>query len=388
MCLALSVAIGVLLIPSFARADTIIVEHNGGRNPSEVTIMLQTEIEASQLATAFVGVTIKAGATATCAANYAQDLESPASYEVMTNEEVDGKIKPDEDSGVGPNATVPGGPWSLCGWVQPEGNTSTAVPSATYGPARFTVGGLTGTSSITAPTTVLTGDAVIANVQYSAQEMLGEIHGLMTASLYVTAYSGSDGCASPSGTAQHSLINTETQQGSVGITGNQSGSAQFGAMLPPGVYSLCAEMQQSLLSDNTPGIRPQTFATSAVTTTVLGLPSPPPSTPSALVSPHATVPKPHGCTTVRDNGLSAALNERESSCEIAHGVVVKLLRKVGRPDEGDIRRKTIVRVPANGGDFVCHIQGITASRYTATCDRGHAVIVAKVILNETKERRK
>lgn len=372
----------VWLLPSFAWGDSITLEANPVASPeifpgpSRVELFYHIETEP----TAFVGISIKAGATAVCAVNYSQDLQSQGTFNVNTNERPDGKLLADDlEGGVGEIATVPGGGWSLCGWVQPEGNTSMAIPSAAAGPVRFTVAGPGGATMLSVPPTVPAGGALQVTVQYDTQEIAGEYLGTTTSSLYVTASPGTVACLPPESASPRFLDVAGTQDNSVPVVENQPGTATFETTVPAGTYSVCTYMFQTFPLDNTPGILPQAFATSAATTTVLAS-SPTPPSPSVLtttVAAHNTQ-KQRVCTTVRSADAVALVTETGSSCAVARMIVQGVIRKTVDTSRHSRISKTGVRVPAPGGSFVCHTRDLMASRYNIECDRGHAVVDAKV----------
>jgi hypothetical protein len=240
---------------------------------------------------------------------------------------------------------VSGGSWTLCGWVQPEGNTPTAIPSVVSGPVKFTVGGPMGTTSLSVPSTISAGEAVTATVQYETQELAGKIPGTTTSSLYVSASRGSAGCASPGTSFQQLLVNVTTQQVLVSVVAGQPGTATFGATLTPGVYSLCAYMHQTFpFFDNTPEIRVPDFGTSSAITTVL---TPSPTTSPSITSSPAVRSEPRrSCTTVRGTDMVAVVTETGSSCEVARKIVLKLIRKIDAMGAHSSRSDRIMKVQA------------------------------------------
>lgn len=370
------VSIYVSLFAASANADSIVVEHRAGDEPSQVEIMLQSKIEASELATTFVGVTIKAGTTATCAANYAQDLETPGSYMVLTNTGLHGEIEPSRDGGVGLRATVPGGAWSLCGWVQPTGNTTAAIPSAVSGPSQFTIGGPTGTTSLAIPTNPAAGAPLALTVQYATQELVGEIPGVDTASLYVFESPGASGCSS---STSRPFYVSATGQAGLPVAGAQTGTATFSGTLAAGTYSICAYMLQSFVSDNMPGILPQAFARSTAVATVTAVSSrSSQDTPAKHVATPLAATVSHRCATVRDASLVAAVTERRAGCHVARTVVLKLVHRLGDIDARGSRTGSTIKVAMAGGSFACGIQDSTKSRYSVVCARGRELIDAKV----------
>jgi hypothetical protein len=382
--------LGVFAFPSSVWADSITIEAHPATFPESLAgpSRVDFSFHVAREAAAFAGVTIKAGATATCAVNYAQELLSPGSSTVATDEQSNGELTSNLDGGTGEIATVPGGSWTLCGWVQPEGNTSTAVPSAVSDPMKFTVGGPVGTTSLSVLSTVPAGGALTATVQYATQELSGEMPGTTTASLYISASRGSAGCASPETSFQQLLVDVETQQVSVPVVAGQPGTATFGVTLPLGAYSLCAYMLQTFpFVDNTPEIRVPAFGTSAVTTTVLAAPQ----TASPLITSSPGVRSEsmrRSCTTVRGTDMVAVVTETGSSCAVAHKIVLKLIRKIGAMGAHSSRSDRIVKVTASGDSFVCHVRDPMAAQYSAACDRGHAVVNAKVTSHEMIGRRK
>ena len=86
--------------------------------------------------------------------------------------------------------------------------------------------------------------------------------------------------------------------------------------------------------------------------------------------------------------MVAVVTETGSSCEVARKIVLKLIRKIGATGVHGSRSNPVVKVTESGGSFVCHIRDATASWYSAACDRGHAVVDAKVSSHETEQRRK
>jgi hypothetical protein len=388
-CLVLIGCVGALVFPASVWADSITIEAHPATfpaslaGPSHVDLAFHVERDA----TAFAGVTVKAGATAACAASYAQELQSPGSFSVATDEQPSGELTSNLDGGTGEIATVPGGSWTLCGWVQPEGNTSTAIPSVVSGPVRFTVGGPMGATSLSLPSTVSAGGALTATVQYASQELAGEIPGTTTSSLYVSASRGSAGCASPEASFQQTLVDVESQQDPAPVVAGQSGTAMFQASLPPGVYSLCAYMRQTFpFVDNTPEIQVPDFGTSSATTTVL-TPSPTTSL-SVTSSPAVRGESRRSCTTVQGTDLVAVVTETGSSCKVARKIVLKLIREINVRGAHSARSDRVIKVVVAGDSFVCHVRDATGSRYSAACDRGHAVVYAKVTSHGTVVRRK
>jgi hypothetical protein len=382
-------SLGALVFPASVWADSITIEAHPATfpeplaGPSHVEFAFHVERGAAD----FAGVTIQVGATATCAANYAQDLQSPGSLTLATDEQPNGQMTSNLDGGTGEIATVPGGSWTLCGWVQPEGNTSTAVPSAVSSPAKFIVGGPIGTTSLGVPSTVSAGGALTATVQYATQELAGEIPGTTTSSLYVSASRGSAGCASPGTSFQQPLVDVESQQVPAPVVAGQPGTATFQATLPPGVYSLCAYMRQSFpFVDNTPEILVPAFGTSSATTTVL-TPSPTPSPSVTSSSEDRSEPMRRSCTTVRGTDMVAVVTESGSSCQVARKIVLKLIGKINMPGARISRSDWVVKVAASGDGFVCHVRDAMGSRYSAACDRVHAVVDAQVTSHKTISRR-
>jgi len=382
--------LGVFVFPASVCADSITIEDHPATFPESLAgpSHVDFSFQVARGATTFAGVTIKAGETAACASNYAQELQSPGSFSVATDEQPNGELTSNLDGGTGEIATVPGGSWTLCGWVQPEGNISTAVPSAMSGPVKFMVGGSIGTTSLSVPSTVSAGGALTATVQYATQELAGEIPGTTTASLYVSASRGSAGCASPATSFQQLLADVETQQVPASVIADQPGTVTFGATLPPGVYSLCAYMLQTFpFFDNTPEIRVPAFGTSTATTTVLV--ASPTGSPSITSSPEVrSESMRRSCTTVRGTDIVAVITETGSNCQVAHKIVLKLIRKIDVTGAHSARSDRVMKVVVAGDSFVCHVRDSTGSQYNATCDRGHAVVYAKVTSHETIGRRK
>jgi hypothetical protein len=246
----------VLGVPSLAHADSVVVTPEpipGGPEQGGALLLLRAEAPTP----AFVAETIKQGADAGCGANYATDLTTPGSITLSTT------------PGAGVNARIlPTGAWTLCGWVEREGNTPMAVPSAVAGPVHFTMSGPAGTVVLSAPAVAVAGDLGVV-VQYATHEVPGQFLGQMNAELSIVATSTAEACPT---TEVLGLGGIAAMSVRAGESGSLTVMGDTGT-LRPGTYELCAYLTQALgarLAD-----MPLTpFAMASAVTTVVAHASP------------------------------------------------------------------------------------------------------------------
>jgi hypothetical protein len=217
---------------------------------------------------AFVGSVLNAGGLSSCPSDYAADQPKWQSWDLEGSfQEV-----PEGASGIGTGVEtlLPGGTWTLCGWVQPEGEGAGVVATATAGPVVFTVGGPEGTTNIPATPVFGQEQAVTVQVAYDLTQSAGQIPGVAQAALYLSAdctpgsaYSGRwltpDHLAPPEFAAV--------------ISAPSSGTELFTGHLAPGTHTLCAWLVQDLPQPtNLPNLAPGSFGLSAGSLTVLAQP--------------------------------------------------------------------------------------------------------------------
>ena len=252
-----------------ARVDSIEVSAAAGvKGPSSVS--LRTGVTLAERA--FVGSVLSEGRLASCAPDYAAGDAAPRSFVLGGGfqELAAGALA----SITGLETLVPGGTWTVCGWVQPGGEGAGVSPSATAGPVVFTVGGPGGSTSMPAPTTFGQEQPVTVQVAYTLTQSAGQIPGVALAALHLTADSTAGNCWDGTWLTPDQVGLPTT---AAVLTAPSSGTELFTGHLAPGTHTLCAWFVQDLPQPFgfaiLPNLVAQSFGASTQSLTVLPRPA-------------------------------------------------------------------------------------------------------------------
>lgn len=257
-----------------ASADTIRLGPPRAGSTHSLEIELWKEVDLGE--PAFVGVVLLRGTAGSCPANYTLALSEPWALSVFAGEE-HATEPPEVGSGTGVGTMLPGGAYSLCGWIQPEGDTEAAKPTATDGPLHFTVTGPVGSTEAHPPARSAS-DEVSVPVSYTLSEQDGELPGSATAQLGAWATRDTHGsCAEGPPRYSTMLTSAEASALSAGTDGAVEGSVNFAARFVAGEYEVCSYLLETfpqedvgLLANALPG---SMFGISTGRMTVLTHPS-------------------------------------------------------------------------------------------------------------------
>lgn len=270
MSAVLAVLAAASLAGAPARADTI--EVKAGPSPTGQPSQADLSTFMHLQAAAFVGTVLVPGELASCPLDYAQAMAEPGAYSVLA-EQRPPQAPPAVGEGEGDLATLPAGSFSLCGWVQPEGDTGTARASAASGPVHLTVGGPTGSTEIVSPTAPQPESVVVA-VSYTLALAGGEVPGLATAAIGAWAVPApTGGCGA--GTAGAVPLSSSEGRALSSSGPPVQGTVELTGRLRPGTWQLCSYLLQTFaippsgLPNPVPAYE---FGLSAGAVTVLGPP--------------------------------------------------------------------------------------------------------------------
>jgi hypothetical protein len=238
-CLAV---VASLALAGQADGDSIAVKASVGTDQSHVPVpslvTLTTEAQAS--GGAFVGAVVFKSAVSSCPANYGQAISEGGASSVTAQTRTTTGTQL-----TGSTVTLPVGTYSLCGWVQPEGDTPAARASAMSGPQPFTVGGPVGSTAVHAPPTTASEQVQIP-VSYVLTQRAGDIPGLTSARIGAWADRGGvAACSAGEGLYSTSLTSTGTTALTTSQGGPVEGQVVFGGRLIPGEYEVCSYLQQT-----------------------------------------------------------------------------------------------------------------------------------------------
>ncbi len=239
-----------LALAGQAHGDSIAVKASASVDPSMPSLVtLSTETRLSE--GAFVGTLLFKGSRSSCPADYGQGLAEAGASSVTGQTRTAAGTE-----SVGSTVTLPVGTYSLCGWVQPEGDTPAAKASAMSGPQPFTVGGPAGSTAVHAPPTAASEQVEIP-VSYVLTQQAGEIPGLTSARIGAWAdRGGTAACGAGQGLYSTGLTSTGSTALTTSPGGPVEGQLVFGGRLVPGEYEVCSYLQQTFpweLGAATPG---------------------------------------------------------------------------------------------------------------------------------------
>lgn len=251
-------------------ADTIEVSAGPVSPPAPSQGSLWTSVHLD--APAFVGTVLLPGALSACPADYAQAMEVSHAYSVLARQEPatsGGALA----SAVGEMVTLPAGSFSLCGWIQPEGDTPSAAAGETAGPAHITVGGPGGSTAVLSPAGPVGEDAEVS-VSYSLNLLGGEVAGVASATIGAWAEPlPAQPCTAGAGAGAVTLSTPQRALGTIGPP--LEGTATFSGRLAPGRWQVCSYMSQviGIAPSGVPNlVEPTAFGFSSGVVTVLGAP--------------------------------------------------------------------------------------------------------------------
>ena len=270
-------ALSFAAVPAVS-ADTLELSASANPYGPRFATLITTSFKLKELT--FVGAVLIRGRVAQCPVNFAGGAAATNAKPVFqaTQGPSEPPTLPPEDVPVpaiqmNNGAALPQGAWSLCGWLQPEGNTPTAAPSLTSGPTVFEVGGPTGTTTLDVPGVVGAKQRLHVTVDYQIADVPSVIPGSETSRLsFSISHPGAPGCTPLEARGCYEELRKD-------FSGSASGTETVNlGPLEPGSYQAVSDLVETMPVENYAGeccvgrFPPEMFGASAGSFLVLPTP--------------------------------------------------------------------------------------------------------------------